>query len=109
MIAQFTLIPVGTKSDSLSKTLAKAIKHVAESGLDYRVGPMGTVVEGDWYQIMNLINRCRKTILRECPRVEISILIDDRKPSSETRTDYKDRITGKVRSLEKKMGIKVRK
>ena len=102
MIAQFTLIPLGTKTDSLSRSLAKAMRHVADSGLDYKAGPMGTAVEGDWYQIMNLINRARKTILREYPRVLISITLDDRK-------NAKGRITGKVKSLEKKMGMKLRK
>ena len=102
MIAQFTLIPLGTKTESLSKTLAKAVKHVVESGLDYKVGPMGTTVEGDWVQIMNCINHCRKTILRECPRVGITILIDDRKNAQK-------RIEGKVKSLEKKMGMKLKK
>ena len=102
MIAQFTLVPLGTKTDSLSKTLAKAMQHIVESGLDYKAGPMGTVVEGDWYQIMNLINRCRKTILRECSRVQVSITIDDRK-------NIKNPLVNKVKSLEKKMGTKLKK
>ena len=100
MIAQFTLIPLGTKTDSLSKTLAKAMEHVADSGLEYRVGPMGTTVQGDWYQIMNLINRCRKTLLKECGRISIQISVDDRKEAA-------DPIREKVRSLEKKMGRKL--
>lgn len=102
MIVQFTLIPLGTKSESLSKTLAKAMVHVAESNLPYKVGPMGTTVEGEWFEIINLINHCRKTILRECPRVSIIINMDDRKNAT-------DRIRGKVTSLEKKMGRKLSK
>jgi uncharacterized protein (TIGR00106 family) len=102
MIAQFTLIPLGIKGDSLSKALAKAMKHVVESGLEYKAGPMGTTVEGEWFEIMNLINHCRKTLLLEFPRVHITITIDDRK-------DAKDRITGKISSLEKKMGVKLKK
>lgn len=102
MIAQFTLVPLGTKSDSLSKILAKAVRHVAESGLDYRVGPMGTVVEGDWHEIMTLINRCRKTLAKECRRVQIQITVDD-------RGNAVGRIEGKIRSLEKKAGLRLRK
>ena len=102
MIAQFTLIPLGTKNDSLSKTLSKALMPIVESGLNYKVGPMGTTVQGDWYQIMTLINRCRKTILRECDRVEILITIDDRKNSENP-------IENKVKSVEKKMGVKLKK
>ena len=102
MIAQFTLIPVGTKIDSLSKLLAKAMRSVVESGLDYKVGAMGTTLEGDWYQIMHCINRCRKTLLRECSRVEISIFIDDRK-------GVQKQIVGKVKSLERKMSLRLKK
>ncbi len=102
MIVQFTLIPLGLKGDSLSKSLVKAMRHVADSGLDYKVGPMGTVVEGEWYQVMNLINRCRKTLLKENSRVHISIAVDDRKNAT-------DRIVGKVKSLEQKMGVKIKK
>ncbi len=102
MIAQFTLVPLGTKTDSLSKSLAKAMKHVVDSGLNYKIGPMGTVVEGDWYQVMTLINRCRKTLLREAPRVTIQISVDD-------RPEAKNPIESKVRSLERKMGMKVKK
>ena len=102
MIAQFTLIPLGIKTDSLSKSLAKAMRHIVDSGLDYKAGPMGTVVEGEWYQIMNLINRCRKILRRDHTRVQILINIDDRQ-------DAGGRIAGKVRSLEKKMGVKLKK
>ncbi len=102
MIAQFTLTPLGTKSDSLSKVLAKAMKHVAESGLEYKVGPMGTVVQGDWHEVMTLINHCRKTILREVPRVAIQIAVDD-------RPGAKNPIKSKVQSLEKKMRLSLNK
>src|SRR5690242_5915020 len=102
MIAQFTLLPLGTKSDSLSRILAKAMRHVLQSGLPYKVGPMGTAVEGDWYEVMNLVNRCRKTLLRECDRVEILLAIDDRK-------GVKNALTNKVRSLERKLGSKLKK
>jgi uncharacterized protein (TIGR00106 family) len=97
MIVHFTLTPLGTKTSSLSKTLSKAMSHVVKSGLPYKVGPMGTTVQGSWEEIMGLIDRCRKTLLKDCPRVTIQIAVDDRKGAA-------DPIREKVRSLEKKMG-----
>ncbi len=97
MIVQFTLTPIGTKSESLSDILSKALSPIAESGLPYKVGPMGTAVEGDWKQVMDLIDRCRKACLDQCERVSIAITVDDRKNAAP------DRIGGKVASLEKKM------
>lgn len=97
MITQFTLTPIGTKSDSLSDILSKALAPVAASGLPYKIGPMSTSVEGDWNSIMDLINRCREACLKECDRVSIAITVDDRKGAAPNR------ITGKVQSLETKM------
>ncbi|OGR82119.1 MAG: hypothetical protein A2901_07650 [Elusimicrobia bacterium RIFCSPLOWO2_01_FULL_54_10] len=102
MIASFTLIPLGTKTDSLSKSLVKAMKLVAQSGLPYKAGPMGTAVEGDWDDVMGLIDRCRNTILKEAPRVMIQIAVD-------TRRGAKNQLVSKVASLEKKMGLKLKK
>ena len=102
MITQFTLIPLGTQTDSLSKSLVKAMKLVAESGLPYKAGPMGTAVEGDWDQVMGLIDLCRKTILSEVPRVAIQISVDDRKGA-------KNPLVSKLASLEKKMGVTLKK
>ncbi|OGR89762.1 MAG: hypothetical protein A3A86_04590 [Elusimicrobia bacterium RIFCSPLOWO2_01_FULL_60_11] len=101
MIAQFTLIPLGTKTDSLSQSLVNAMKLVAESGLAYKAGPMGTAVEGDWDEVMDLIGRCREAILKEAPRVMVLIEVDDRKGA-------KNPIVSKLASLEKKMGIKLK-
>lgn len=101
MIAQFTLVPIG-QSESLSGLLADAMRPVVDSGLDYRVGPMGTTVEGTWSQIMSLIDQCRKILLQKSGRVQILIHVDDRK-------NAQGRIKGKVKSLEKKMGRKIKK
>ena len=101
MLAQFTLIPIATKTDSLSDALTESIKLIINSGLNYKAGPMGTTVEGEWNEIINLINRCRKQLLKNHSRVSIHITIDDRKNS-------KGRIEGKITSLEKKIGKKLK-
>ncbi len=102
MIAQFTLLPVGTKSDSLSTILAQALKPVIESNLNYKITPMATIVEGEWEEIMSLIDRCRKILSKKCDRVSLSISIDDRKRA-------KNPMNAKIQSLEKKMGKKLNK
>ena len=79
MLAELEMVPVGTRSASLSALLAQVAKAIDQSGLDYRVGPMGTVVEGDWDQIMNLAKTCHQTLLQSADRVMTSIRVDDRK------------------------------
>lgn len=102
MIAQFTIFPIGTKTDSLSLHLTGIMKLVVRSGLDYKVGPMGTTVEGEWDEIVDLIDRCRRTLLKKHSRLHIAITIDDRRGA-------RGRITGKVNSLEKKTGLRLKK
>lgn len=99
MLAELEIIPIGTKSASLSGLLADVAKLIDGSGLDYRVGPMGTVVEGDWDQIMRLARQCHEAMLKSSGRVMTTIRIDDRtdKPGA-------GRIVQKVQSLERAAG-----
>lgn len=104
MLAELELVPIGTNSASLSPLLAQVAKLIDASGLDYRVGPMGTVVEGDWDRVMNLAKQCHQAMLQSAVRVMTTIRIDDRKDKPET-----GRITQKVASLEAKVGKPLKK
>ncbi len=101
MLVQFSIVPLG-KGESVSEHIAKVVNIVDESGLPYRLHPMGTVVEGEWDAVMALIRTCHQEVLKTMPRLITTITIDDRpgKP---------DRITGKIRSVEKRLGREVRK
>lgn len=98
MLAELEIVPIGTKSASLSALIAKVAELVDASGLDYRVGPMGTVIEGSWDDIMALAKRCHLLLMRSNKRVMTTIRIDDRKDKSGPR------MLQKIRSLEKKAG-----
>ena len=99
MLAELEIVPVGTGSASLSSLLTEVAGLIDQSGLAYRVGPMGTVVEGEWDQVMGLAKRCHVAMLGRAERVMTTIRIDDRtdKPGG-------GRITQKVQSLEAKLG-----
>lgn len=98
MLAELEIVPIGTPNASLSALLAEVARLIDASGLDYRVGPMGTVVEGDWNAIMGLAKRCHENLLGSVDRVMTTIRIDDRKDKPGLR------ITQKVQSLEAKAG-----
>jgi hypothetical protein len=63
---------------------------------------LGTVVEGEWDEGMALIRTCHLEVLKRMPRLLTTITIDDRpgKP---------DRITEKIRTVEKKLGRELKK
>lgn len=96
MLAFFSIVPVGG-GPSLSKDVAEAIKVVAESGLDYQVTAMGTLVEGEWDEVMGVIRECFDVLHQHADRVTCTVKIDDYKGRS-------GRISGKVRSVENALG-----
>ena len=101
MLVQVSMFPTGRKSDSVSAEVAKVIDIIDRSGLPYRVTAMATIVEGEWAPIMAVINKARLLLRKSHGRVYISMTIDDRKGA-------KGRLTGKIESLERKLGRKVR-
>jgi uncharacterized protein (TIGR00106 family) len=100
MVVNFSIVPIG-KESSLSAKVAEVLKIVSESGIDYKLHSMGTILEGDWDEIMTLIKKCHKRISKDSDRVLTTITIDDRKGRT-------GRIAGKVKSVEKKLGKKLK-
>lgn len=96
MLVDFSIMPVG-KGESLSKDVAEAVRLIIDSRLPYKVGPMATSIEGSWDQVMDLIKKAKDRMLETCNRVIITIKIDERK-------DAKDRLIGKLKSVEKQLG-----
>ena len=101
MLAEFSVFRIG-KGEGLSQYVSQIIKMIDESGLEYRLNPMGTVVEGEWDQILDLIKRCHQKMRQFSTRVITNISIDDREGAV-------GRITGKIESVEKTLGQEVKK
>ena len=78
MLVEFSVIPIGIGS-SLGAQLAEVLKIVDASGLPYKLNPMGTVVEGEWDEIMKLVKKCHGTVMKKGERTVTTITIDDRK------------------------------
>ena len=101
MIAEFSIVPLG-KGVSVSAYVAQAVKLVEESGLDYRLTPMGTIVEGDCEAVFDLIRRCHSAVAGDCERVLTRISIDDRRTAT-------PRMKQKIKSVEERLGHDVEK
>ena len=101
MIAEFSVVPLG-KGESVSQYVAECLKIVEESGIDYRINPMGTVLEGDYDRVMSVIRECHVKVAELCPRVITTIKIDDRKGARRM-------LETKIESVEKRLGRQLRK
>jgi len=101
MLIEFSIVPIGTSS-SLSARVAEVLDIVDSSGLPYKLTPMGTIVEGEWNDLMRLVRECHRKMMKNEERVLTRILIDDRKGKT-------GRMDQKIRSVEKRLGRSLKK
>jgi uncharacterized protein (TIGR00106 family) len=99
-LVEFSMSPMD-KGESVSAYVARSLEIVADSGLPYQLHAMGTILEGEWAECMAVIDRCYRHMSEDCGRISCTIKIDAR----EGRTD---RLKGKVASVERELGRKLR-
>ena len=99
VLAEFSIVPLGTGT-SVSPVVARMLKIVIESGMAYKANPMGTVIEGEWDGVMNLIKKCHDEAAKDAERVLTRVSIDDRRGMSH-------RIETKLAAVEQKLGEKL--
>lgn len=75
MLFSFTIFPIGMGSD-VAEPVARAIRGIAESGLDYQVTGTNTVVEGTWDEVVPLLRDAIDRVTEEAPRVWAGITVD---------------------------------
>jgi uncharacterized protein (TIGR00106 family) len=100
ILAEFSMFPLG-KSESVSPYVARSLEIIDKSGLPYRMGSMGTTLEGEWDDVMGVIQKCYEAMRKDCHRIECSISIDSREGEN-------GRIVSKIKSVETKVGKKLK-
>ncbi len=97
VLAEFAMFPTD-KGESVSGHVSQIIKMIDDSGINYRLTPMGTIIEADTMEeILAIISKAYKILEHDCNRVYSNIKLDIRKGSE-------SRIESKVKSVEKKIG-----
>ncbi|TLZ44146.1 MAG: MTH1187 family thiamine-binding protein [Methanobacteriota archaeon] len=99
-VAEFSVTPIG-KGASVGTYVARCLEIVDRSGMPYRLNAMGTVVEGEFEDLLKLIGRCHTAVAEDCERVSTIVKIDDRKGVS-------GQLEAKVKAVEKRLGRKLR-
>ena len=96
MLAEISVAP-SDHWDHMSPDVAEMLKLIKASGLDYRLGPMGTTIEGDPEEVFALIKLLHMTMRTHSQRISTNVKIDDdlRRPSG--------RLQGKIRAVEEKL------
>ena len=100
VLLEFSMSPLD-KGESVGKYVARSLKIIDASGVPYRLNPMGTVLEGAWDEVMGVVKHCYEEMAFDCRRISCSIKIDARKGKA-------GRLESKVRSVEKRLGKRLR-
>jgi uncharacterized protein (TIGR00106 family) len=100
VLAEVSIWPMD-KGESVGPYVAKALDVIDRSGLPYKLGPLGTCIEGEWGAVMNVIQQCYERLAADCNRISCTIKIDYRKGQS-------GRLEAKVRSVEQNLGRKLK-
>jgi len=102
MLAELSVFPLDKGGKGLSHYVAGAVKIIEESGLDYEVHAMGTLIEGPGDKVFEVIRKCHENMAAECNRVVTNVKIDDHKGVTGT-------LKAKVASVEQKLGHTLQK
>ena len=94
------MYPLG-KGESVSEYVARCLDIIDKSGLDYRLHAMGTVIEGEWDEVFEVVRQCFEALKEDCSRIETIIKVDYRK-------GRRGRLDSKIQSVERKVGHKLK-
>jgi uncharacterized protein (TIGR00106 family) len=96
-ILEISASPRGGEGVSLSQYVARALKELEQSGLNYETHAMGTNVEGPVEQLFAVAQRVHEACFGdEIKRVVTAIKIDDRRDKAVRMADKIASVRGKT-------------
>jgi len=96
VLLEFSMSPFG-KGESLSPYVARSLDIIDKSGLPYQLTPMGTIIEGEWDEVMAVVGACFAAMRTDCGRIGAQIKID-------WRAGDQSRMRAKVDAVEARVG-----
>ena len=99
VIAEVSIIPLGTATPSVSRYVARALRVLREEKkIRYELTSMGTIIEGDLAEVLRVVKNMHQSAFAEgAMRVITTIKIDERRDKSLS-------MRGKVESVLKELG-----
>ena len=96
-IVEVSVMPLVTKTPSISQYVAAAIRVLEKEGLNYELTSMGTIIEGDLDRILRVVGKMHQAVFTGgVLRVVTTVKIDDRRDKPATRES-------KVKSVKEKL------
>lgn len=100
VLLEFSMTPLN-KGEGVGEFVARSLDIIDRNGIPYRLGPMGTCLEGEWDEVMSVVKQCFEAMKKDCGRITISMKADYREGKA-------GRLQSKVESVEKHLGRKLK-
>jgi len=101
VLLEFSMAPL-EMGPSVGDYVARSLKIIDGSGLDYRLHAMGTIVEGELDDVLGVLRKCFDAMAADCERITCTAKLDFRRGHS-------GRLKTKVASVEEKLGQPLKK
>lgn len=99
MLFSLSMFPVGS-GESLVEPVTDVVDEIDRAGLDYRLTGADTVIEGEWDEVMPVIQRAEERLREKHDRVFMVLTVDDHKGSE-------NRLSAAVEDVEDELGRSV--
>ncbi len=100
VLLEFSIAPAG-QGESVSAHVARILDIIDRSGVPYQLTPMGTILEGEWTEVMSVVTRCFETLAADFPRVALHLKVD-------YRAGPAGRLQSKTAKVEQTLGRKLK-
>ncbi|MBF0298043.1 MAG: MTH1187 family thiamine-binding protein [Oligoflexia bacterium] len=75
ILLEFSITPMD-KGESVGQYVEHALDIIKKSDLPYKIDPMSTCLEGNWSQVMAVVEKCFQQMQKESNRVMINMKVD---------------------------------
>ena len=100
VLLEFAMSPTG-EGESLGRHVARILDIIDRSGVTYQLTAMGTILEGDWDEVMGVVGDCFRALQLDCHRIAMNLKMD-------YRAGTESRLRSKVDVVEGYVGRKLR-
>ena len=96
VLLEFAMAPHG-QGESLSAHVARIVDVIDRSGVPYQLTPMGTILEGEWEDVIGVVTACFQALQADCPRIGMNLKVD-------YRAGPQSRLRSKIEKIEAHLG-----
>lgn len=96
VLLEFAMSPTG-HAGSLAPYVARILDVIDRSGVRYQLTSMGTILEGEWDEVMAVVGACFRALEPDCERIGMNLKVDYRRGAD-------SRMRSKVDAVEQQLG-----